>query len=216
MTTSLSKTQEQTWKEKSRFARKAIRNEITDQTFRRSEESGRYKFITKHILEKIWTYERLADVFSGVELPEERYPQCLRDSHLKILSILVVTELIEWARFRAMFIEQPKRSDEDLPFNEGTFAGSEFGKIRVQSFLQSQSVFLPATIFENKDTDYSSSFQLPFRVEPTILTYKPSYSTIEKVEIVSRQYHDRNGDPNVNVSFFYYYVRNVWLHNNVT
>ncbi|KAG6985314.1 hypothetical protein G7Y79_00113g101690 [Physcia stellaris] len=180
MTTLPFRSQGQSWETKSKLARETIWDKIREQTFRRSEESGQHKFITEHILEKIWTDERLADVFAEVELPEERYPQCLRDSHLKVMSILVATGWTEWPLFKTVFIDQPKRSDKDLPFDEGTFAGSEFGKADAQNFLLSQSMFLPAIFFENKDTDYSSDF------------------SIEKVELVSRQYHDRNGDPNVN------------------
>ncbi|KAG7005607.1 hypothetical protein G7Y79_00018g044140 [Physcia stellaris] len=190
--------QGQSWEEKRKLARETIWDKIREQTFRRSEESGQHKFITEHILEKIWTNERLADVFAEVELPKERYPQCLRESHLKVMSILVATGWTEWPLFKNVFIDQPKRSDKDLPFDEGTFAGSEFGKADAQNFLLSQSMFLPAIFFENKDTDYSSDFRLPFRVQPTIVSDKGSYSSIEKVELVSRQYHDRNGDPNVN------------------
>lgn len=216
MTTQPLDSQGQKWKERRKLAQKAVGDEIMDKTFRLSEESGRYKFITEHIVEKIWTDERLADVFAGLELPEERYPQCLKHSHLKIMSILVVMEWTEWPRFKAIFVDRPRRSDQDLPFDEGAFAGSELSKTTVQSFLQSQSMFLPAIFYENKDTEYSSDFQLPFKVQPTIISPKGSYSSIEKIELVSRQYRDRHGDPNLKVSFLPYHVRYVWSRSNST
>ena len=169
-------------------------------TFRRAEELGRYKFITPHTLEKIWTDERLADLFAGTELSEGQWLPRLKNAYLKILSILVVTSWSEWYQFEAIFIKHPGRADQDLPLDERAIDGPHFDKAQLQKFIESQSHFLPTTIIENKDIDCPSEFQMPFETKPQRVSPKGSYSSVEKVVIVSRHYRDREDGTNLNVS----------------
>lgn len=188
-------------KKKSNSARQAIGDEIMSKTFRRTEEYGRYKFITLHILEKIWTDERLADLFAGTELSEGRWLPRLKDEYLKILSILVVMSWNKWSRFKAVFIDHPGRADQDLPLHESDIDGTHFDKSQMQKFVESQSQFLPTTIIENTDIDCTPVFQMPFETAPKMVSDKGSYSSVvEKVVVVSRQYQDREGEANADVS----------------
>ena len=184
--------------EKSKSAQEAVEDEIMTKTFRRTDEIGRHKFITPHILEKIWTDERLADLFAGTELSERPWPS--KQNHLKILSILVVMNWSEWSQFKAIFIDHPGRADRNLPLTEAAFDGTHFRKAERQRFVESQSQFLPATIIENTDLDCPSEFQLPFETEPEIISPKGSYCSVEKVVVASRHYRDSAGEVNANVS----------------
>ena len=187
-------------KKKSNDARKAIGNEIMSKTFRLTEEYGRYKFITPHILEKIWTDERLADLFAGTELSQGLWIPRLKDDYLKILSILIVMSWNKWSQFKAIFIDRPGRADQNLPLKESDIDGAHFDKAQLQKFVESQSQFLPTTIIENTDIDCMPAFQLPFEDTPKMVSDKGSYSSVvEKVVVVSRQYRDREGEPNADV-----------------
>ena len=186
--------------EKSNSAREAIGDDIMSKTFRRTEDFGKYKFITLHILEKIWTDERLADLFAGTELSEGQWLPCLRKEYLRILSILVVISWNKWSRFRAVFIDHPGRADQDLPLHESDIDGTHFDKTQLQNFVNSQSQFLPTTIIENTDIECEAVYQMPFDTAPEMVSNKGSYSSVEKVVIVSRQYRDREGEPNADVS----------------
>ena len=169
-------------------------------TFRLTEEYGRYKFITPHILEKIWTDERLADLFAGTELSEGPWLSRLKDDYLKILSILIVMSWNKWSQFKGIFIDHPGRADQDLPLNESDIDGTHFDKAQLQKFVESQSQFLPTTIIENTDIDCTPVFQMPFETAPEMVSDKGSYSSVvEKVVVVSRHYRDREGEPNADV-----------------
>ena len=183
-------------KKKSSNARQAVGNEIISKTFRRAEEGGKHKFITPHVLEKIWTDESLANLFAGTELSNGSWLPRLKDRHLKILSILVVINWSKWYQFKDIFIDQPGRTDQDLPLDESAIDGTDFS----EKFVESQSRFLPTTIIENRDIDCPSEFQMPFETKPTRVSNKGSYSTVEKVVIVSRHYRDREGETKVQVS----------------
>lgn len=197
MAHSSSPSREQEWEEKSRIAQAALGDEIMDKTFRRTEDEGRHAFITQHILEKIWTDERLADVFAGMDSLDLTRT---KGSHLKIMSVLVVMEWTRWSQFKAIFINYPGRTDADLPLADSAIAGPHFSKTQVQNFVQSQSMFLPAEFRENEDRDVPSAYQMPFEAKPEIVSQKGSFCSIEAVTIVSRQYYDSQGEPNANVS----------------
>ena len=169
-------------------------------TFRRKEELGRYKFITPHILEEIWTDELLADLFAGTELSGGSWLPRLKDGHLKILSILVVISWSKWDQFKDIFINHPGRTDQDLPLDESAIDGTYFDKAQLEKFVESQSRFLPTTIIENRDIDCRFEFQMPFETQPKRISEKGSYSSVEKVVIVSGHYEDRERGINVNVS----------------
>ena len=198
-------------KKKSKSAQEAIATEIMSRTFRRREEYGRYKFITLHILEKIWTDERLADLFAGIELSEEQWLPRLKEDYLKILSILIVMSWSKWSQFKAIFVDHPGRKDQDLPLNESDLDGTPFDKAQLQKFVESQPQFLPEMIMENRDRDCTPVYRMPFEAAPELVSDKGSYSSVvQKVVVVSRQYRDREGEANADVSIllsqYWYFV----------
>ena len=195
-----SRSQASKWKEKSRSAQNAIGDEIMDKTFRRTEESGRYAFITRHILQDIWTYQRLADVFAGVKSQDRPNLSSVRVSHLKIMSILVIIGWGKWSKFKSTFVDFSGRTDYNLPLDGPAVFSPHFNKSQVQQFVQSQSTFLPASFHENEDREYASNFQMPFLTTPQAVSDKGSYCSVEKVIIVSRQYRNRQGERNLEVS----------------
>ena len=181
-------------------ARRTIGDAITDNTYRNAEDAGRHAFVTPAALQEIWTDERLADVFAGVD--PIRVPTCtsIRNSYLKIMSVLVVIEWAEWSQFKAIFIDQDAKTDSDLPLNELDLRGRHLSKNQVQNFLETQSKFLPATFYEHEDKDYKSEFRMPFSDKPQVISEKGAYCSVEEVNVVGGHYHDRCGEPNERVS----------------
>ena len=195
-----SRSRDQDQKERSKRGWEAIGNDIMVKLFRRAEDDGRYAFITRHDLEGIWTDERLTDIFAGAEFPTGESCLKYKDSHLKIMSILVMMRWKKWPSFKAIFVDRPGRTDADLPLTGQAFTGTHFSEIQKQCFISFQCKVLPATIQEHRDVDYASSYQMPFGKTPERVSKKGSYCSIEKIIIVSRQYKDRQGESNLHVS----------------
>ncbi|GME22700.1 hypothetical protein GTA08_BOTSDO09455 [Neofusicoccum parvum] len=93
------------------------------------------------------------------------------ENFLKIISILILARFRRWSRFKEIFIDQPNRRDEDLPFalpelTKNTFLGPVDGR----TFNSSQWIFCPLVITEMREIHYldgpERERRLPYVEEP--------------------------------------------------
>ena len=119
-------------------------------------------FICKHDLDLIWADHPLPNIFPKFETKE---CESIRDRYICVLSTLV---FIDWtdikSRFRPVFLREPERDDEHLPFTDLTFLGAS-GHI----FSLFQHAFKPIVIEKHNQRhiqDIRSEYRLPFINEP--------------------------------------------------
>ncbi|GME47373.1 hypothetical protein GTA08_BOTSDO09455 [Neofusicoccum parvum] len=108
-------------------------------------------------------FYRSQNWFDGDDLYHENF--------LKIISILILARFRRWSRFKEIFIDQPNRRDEDLPFalpelTKNTFLGPVDGR----TFNSSQWIFCPLVITEMREIHHldgpERERRLPYIEEP--------------------------------------------------
>ena len=121
-----------------------------------------HTFICKHDLIQVWADHPLREIFPKFDSKDL---ESIRDSYLCILSILI---LIDWtelrSRFRPVFLREPGRDDEHLPFTDLAFLGTSR-----QIFSDYQFAFTPVIIEEHTERfvqEIPTEYRLPFTNEP--------------------------------------------------
>ena len=132
------------------------------------KDSPNQKFITRHSLRDIWTFDLLAKFFDdhSVDLGALGV-ETVREKLLKTLSILVLIQWPNWTRFASIFLhhtdEEGKndRLDDYLPHSNQKISAI-FGPLDCSEFIARQYEICPITIREGEHCVFSEDERLPF------------------------------------------------------
>jgi hypothetical protein len=126
------------------------------------------EFIPQRALLDIWR-NRLPDFLRILGCsPNDQNLGYIRDNLLKILSILVAIEWLEWNKFHLIFLAPMKdpfarRLDKSLPFPLNELVDDSFlGRRMGEKFWKMQYAFIPIVIEEGVEKGYPAWKRLPF------------------------------------------------------
>lgn len=179
----------------------ALQNLLIKNSFRSHDGDGRNMFITAHRLQKIWTESLLTKTFGGFSWATRDFLTIIQADLLKVLSTLVSIGWSDFENFKDIFHDQPGRQDVDLPFE---IEHDSFTTSMAQRFRNEQYKFIPITIRENRDEQFSASFRLPFVRESETIADKGSYCVVYKEIVAPRQLVDIDETPNAEVCDYFF------------
>ena len=134
--------------------------------------------------------------------PEIRHIRdCLLDNQddqrlLILASVLVYIDWSDWNNFRRSFTDEQGKARFELPLSEETATALVGSK--GPNFLDSQLVFLPVTIIQGYNQQFSESDKLPFTEEECNTSLGVS-ATVKKIVIDKGYFRDSRGDTNQQV-----------------
>ena len=152
------------------------------QRMHRPEKGDSNMFICDHELREVWEHYDLRPIFPTGSWSDADRRQ-IRKEYLKILSILILTKLLNLNQFRKHFFE-PDRNDTSLPLlGKQSFLGSS-----AKLFQQWQYAFIPVVIKECDKMyvqEVKSEERLPFMENPSEIG-SGGFGTVSKVFIAPR------------------------------
>jgi hypothetical protein len=166
------------------------------------QQNARNRFIGRYRLLEIWrtTIQNQLDVEPDREVRQIR--DLLIDNHddqslLILASILVYIDWNDWPDFQSLFTDGHGKALFRLPLNEET--ASALVGTKGPNFCDSQPIFLPATIIQGENLQFSEWDRLPF-TEKECNTSAGVSATVKKIVIERGYFKDSNSDTNQKVS----------------
>ncbi|KAL4745166.1 kinase-like domain-containing protein [Aspergillus terricola var. indicus] len=185
------------------LATKQYAETISEHMLRRETPSE--AFITKDVLLRIWSNEKLKEcaVLVGLNLCDQEIVR-IREHLLRTFSILVHISWDGWPHFRELFLKGPESRlgyNDDMVMNcPSTVLEQGLGLLWGHRFHEKIPVFNPIIIRFGKDDEHPHGSRLPFLPEEDAQLGEGGYGRVTKEIIPTGQYLEQEGDLNATAS----------------
>ncbi|KAL4812113.1 kinase-like domain-containing protein [Aspergillus spinulosporus] len=169
------------------------------------KETPSEAFITKDVLLRIWSTEKLKEcaVFVGLNFCDQEITY-IREHLLRTFSILVLISWDGWPHFRELFLkgsESRLGDNDDVVMNHPpTDLEQDLGLLWGHRFHEKIPVFNPIVIQSGKDDEYPHTSRLPFIPAENAQLGEGGYGRVTKEIIPAGQYLKQGGELNETAS----------------